>query len=70
MFYNPRSSDEFEEIADLGEIDSHFLSHCHEVDGILGAVERFDSKLCCHALVMPYIDTVLENLRGPAGRGA
>ena len=56
LFYNPRSSRDFEEISDLGGIAHHCLSHCHEVDESLAEVAgRFDSKLCCHALVKPYL---------------
>ena len=52
LFYNPRSTVDFEEISDLGGIAHHCLSHCHEVDESLAEVAgRFDSKLCCHALV-------------------
>ena len=40
----------------LGGIAHHCLSHCHEVDESLAEVAgRFDSKLCCHALVKPYL---------------
>ena len=54
LFYNPRSTVDFEEISDLGGIAHHCLSHCHEVDESLVEVAgRFDSKLCCHALVRP-----------------
>ena len=56
LFYNPRSSGDFAAIADLGGITHHYLSHCHEVgDGLPGVAERFDSKLCCHAGVEPYL---------------
>ena len=56
LFYNPRSSRDFEEINDLGGISHHCLSHCHEVDKSFAEVAgRFDSKLCCHALVKPYL---------------
>ena len=56
LFYNPRSTVDFEEISDLGGIAHHCLSHCHEVDESLAEVAgRFDSKLCCHALVEPYL---------------
>ena len=56
LFYNPRSSRDFEEIGDLGGITHHCLSHCHEVDESLAEVAgRFGSKLCCHALVKPYL---------------
>ena len=56
LFYNPRSSGDFAAVADLGGITHHYLSHCHEVgDGLPGVAERFDSKLCCHAGVEPYL---------------
>ena len=56
LFYNPRSSGDFEEISKRGGIAHHCLSHCHEVDESLAEVAcRFDSKLCCHALVAPYL---------------
>lgn len=56
LFYNPRSSGDFEEIGAQGGIAHHCLSHCHEVDESLAEVAgRFDSKLCCHALVEPYL---------------
>ena len=56
LFYNPRSSRDFEEISERGGIAHHCLSHCHEVDESLAEVaDRFDSKLCCHALVKPYL---------------
>ncbi len=56
LFYNPRSSDDFQRIADLGGITHHYLSHCHEVHESVAAVaKRFGSKLCCHALVEPYL---------------
>ena len=56
LFYNPRSTVDFEEIGDLSGIAHHCLSHCHEVDESLAEVAgRFDSKLCCHALVAPYL---------------
>ena len=56
LFYNPRSSRDFEEISERGGITHHCLSHCHEVDESLAEVAgRFGSKLCCHALVTPYL---------------
>ena len=56
LFYNPRSSGNFRAIADLGGVTHHYLSHCHEVgDSLVGIAERFDSKLCCHASVKPYL---------------
>ena len=56
LFYNPRSSGDFAAVADLGGITHHYLSHCHEVgDGLPRVAERFDSKLCCHAGVEPYL---------------
>ncbi|MYN65009.1 MAG: metallohydrolase [Acidobacteria bacterium] len=56
LFYNPRSSGDFAAVADLGGITHHYLSHCHEVgDGLPGVAERFDSKLCCHAGMEPYL---------------
>lgn len=56
LFYNPRSSSDFRAAADLGGVTHHYLSHCHEVgDGLAGVAERFDSKLCCHARVEPYL---------------
>ena len=56
LFYNPRSTVDFEEISELGAIAHHCLSHCHEVDESLAEVAgRFDSKLCCHELVKPYL---------------
>ena len=54
LFYNPRSTGDFRQIAERGGITHHYLSHCHEVDESLADVaERFDSKLCCHALIRP-----------------
>ena len=56
LFYNPRSTVDFEEISEMGGIAHHCLSHCHEVDESLAEVAgRFDSKLCCHELVKPYL---------------
>ena len=56
LFYNPRSTVDFEEISERGGITHHCLSHCHEVDESLAEVAgRFDSKLSCHALVAPYL---------------
>ncbi len=56
LFYNPRSSGDFEEISERGGVAHHCLSHCHEVDESLAdAAGRFGSKLCCHALVAPYL---------------
>ena len=56
LFYNPRSTVDFEEISERGGIAHHCLSHCHEVDESLAEVaDRFDSQLCCHALVEPYL---------------
>ena len=56
LFYNPRSSGDFAAVADLGGITHHYLSHCHEVgDGLPRVAERFDSKLCCHAGMEPYL---------------
>lgn len=55
LFYNPRSAADFDEIAGLGGVAHHCLSHCHEVDESLAEVAgRFGSKLCCHVLVEPY----------------
>ena len=56
LFYNPRSTVDLEEISKRGGIAHHCLSHCHEVDESLAEVAgRFGSKLCCHALVEPYL---------------
>ncbi len=56
LFYNPRSTVDFEEISERGGIAHHCLSHCHEVDESLADVAgRFGSKLCCHALAAPYL---------------
>ena len=56
LFYNPRSTSDFEAIAAVGGIGHHYLSHCHEVSGSLADVaQRFGSKLCCHALVERYL---------------
>ena len=56
LFYNPRSTGDFDEIAALGGISHHCLSHCHEVDESLAEVAgRFGSKLCCHTRVAPYL---------------
>ncbi|MCY3824702.1 MAG: MBL fold metallo-hydrolase [Nitrospinae bacterium] len=56
LFYNPRSAADFDEIDSLGGIAHHCLSHCHEVDESLADVAgRFGSRLCCHALVAPYL---------------
>ncbi len=61
LFYNPRSSGDFEEIGDLGGIAHHCLSHCHEVGESLAEVAgRFDSKLCCHALAAPYLPNAVS----------
>ena len=61
LFYNPRSTGDFDEIAALGGIAHHCLSHCHEVDESLADVAgRFDSKLCCHALVEPYLPEAIS----------
>ena len=60
LFYNPRSSGDFLAIEDLGGITHHYLSHCHEVSGALVRVSRqFDSWLCCHARVEPYLAELL-----------
>ena len=56
LFYNPRSTGDFDEIGERGGVAHHCLSHCHEVDESLAEVTgRFGSKLCCHALVEPYL---------------
>lgn len=57
LFYNPRSTEDFQHIDDLGGILYQYLSHCHEVHDSLGSVAKhFNSKLCCHARVEPYFD--------------
>ena len=57
LFYNPRSTEDFQHIGDLGGISYQYLSHCHEVHNSLGNVTKhFNSKLCCHARVKPYFD--------------
>lgn len=56
LFYNPRGAGDFDEIGERGGVAHHCLSHCHEVDESLADVAgRFGSKLCCHALVEPYL---------------
>ena len=61
LFYNPRGAADFDEIDSLGGIAHHCLSHCHEVDESLAEVDRrFGSKLCCHALVAPYLPEALS----------
>ena len=56
LFYNPRSTGDFEAIAAGGGIRHHYLSHCHEVGGsLVDVAQRFGSKLCCHALVERYL---------------
>jgi len=61
LFYNPRSEGDFRAIADLGGVTHHYLSHCHEVDDWLAEVAgRFDSELCCHARVEPYLANILS----------
>ncbi len=43
-------------MSERGGVAHHCLSHCHEVDESLAdAAGRFGSKLCCHALVAPYL---------------
>ena len=60
LFYNPRSTAEFEEIASVGGISHHYLSHCHEVSGsLVDVARRFGSALCCHALVERYLSNAL-----------
>ena len=56
LFYNPRSADDCPQMADLGGVAYHCLSHCHEVGSPMGSMaERFGSQLCCHARVEPYL---------------
>ncbi len=58
---NPRDSQDFDQIADLGGITHHYLTHCHEVHPSLKSVaERFHSRLCAHALVEPYLTDVIQ----------
>ena len=60
LFYNPRSTGEFEPIANVGGISHHYLSHCHEVSGsLVDVARRFGSALCCHALVARYLSSAL-----------
>lgn len=61
LFYNPRSTGDFQAITDLGGITHHYLSHCHEGDqGLIEVAGRFDSKLCCHARVEPYLTNIMS----------
>ncbi|MDE0628492.1 MAG: hypothetical protein OXH99_19010 [Bryobacterales bacterium] len=56
LFYNPRSTGDFEAIGDVGGISHHYLSHCHEVSrSLVDVAQRFGSELCCHALVERYL---------------
>ena len=56
LFYNPRSTEDCGQIADLGGVAYHCLSHCHEVGPPMGRIaERFHSALCCHAQVERYL---------------
>ncbi|MEM7130527.1 MAG: MBL fold metallo-hydrolase [Chloroflexota bacterium] len=57
LFYNPRSTKEFQQITELGGVHYHYLSHGHEVDPTVSAVRRtFDAQLCCHANVARYLN--------------
>lgn len=56
LFYNPRSTGDFQEIGGVDGIRHHYLSHCHEVNrSLVDVAQRFGSELCCHALVEPYL---------------
>ena len=61
LFYNPRSTGDFEAIAEVGGFSHHYLSHCHEVgDSLVDVAHRFGSALCCHALVERYLSSALR----------
>ena len=60
LFYNPRSTGDFEAIADVGGVSHHYLTHCHEVSGsLVDIAQRFGSELCCHVLVERYLSGTL-----------
>ena len=50
-FYNPTSTGDFKAIADVGGVNHHYLTHCHEVSGsLVDVAQRFGSESCCHLL--------------------
>jgi glyoxylase-like metal-dependent hydrolase (beta-lactamase superfamily II) len=60
MFYYAPNVDDIQEIKSIGGITHHFLSHCHEVNqSLVNVKEVFQSKLCCHQNVEPYLQGIV-----------
>ena len=60
MFYYTPNEEEIQEIIAIGGITHQFLSHCHEVNPFLADTkETFQSKLCCHQHVEPYLQGIV-----------
>ncbi len=61
LFYNPRGTGDFKAIAEVGGLNHHNLTHCHEVSGsLVDVAQRFGSELCCHSRVEPYLSGTLS----------
>ena len=61
LFYNPRSTGDFKAIADVGGLNHHYLTHCHEVSGsLVDVAQGFGSELCCQVLVERYLSGTLS----------